>query len=244
MLIYILIATIVVSIISLSGIVFLGFKEKLLKEIMESLISFASGGLLGGAFIHLIPEAVEIGKENIFIFVVVGVLFFFIMEKLLKWRHCHEFGCDIHAFTYLNLIGDGVHNFIDGVIIAAAFLANFELGLITTIAVILHEVPQEVGDFAVLIYGGFSKAKALFFNLISALFAIVGAVAAYFLLSYVSEIQYILLAFTGGGFIYIALADLVPELHKKWGLVESFAQTSIMVAGIGLMLVMKIIFGG
>ncbi|MFC1559796.1 ZIP family metal transporter [Candidatus Margulisiibacteriota bacterium] len=243
MLIYILIATVLVSLISLTGVIFLSFKDEFLKQIMESLISFASGGLLGGAFIHLLPESVEMGGAGAFTYVIFGLLFFFVLEKFLKWRHCHEFGCDIHAFTYLNLIGDGVHNFIDGIIIAAAFVVDIRLGIVTTIAVALHEIPQEVGDFAVLIYGGFTKARALFFNLVSASFAIVGALAAYFLLSYVQGIQPMLLAFTAGGFIYIALADLVPELHKKWGLAESVTQTILMVTGIGLMLIMKIVLG-
>ena len=179
---YIILATVIVSSISLIGIIFLGLKEDVLKRMMESLISLASGGLLGGAFIHLIPESLEMGGNSSLNYVIVGLIFFFVMEKFLKWRHCHEYGCDIHAFTYLNLIGDGIHNFIDGMIIAAAFMTSFHLGLVTTVAVILHEIPQEVGDFAVLIYGGFSKRKALIFNLLSAIFAVVGAIFTYFLL--------------------------------------------------------------
>jgi len=244
MLIYIITATIIISLISLVGVVFLGMKESMLKQLLESLISFASGALLGGAFVHLLPEAVEMGGSNMIPYVVLGLLIFFILEKFLKWRHCHEFGCDVHVFSYLNLVGDGVHNFIDGIIIAAAFMADVKLGVATTIAVFLHEMPQEIGDFAVLIYGGFSRTKALLFNFLSALLAVLGAISAYFLLSYMQGIQPMLLAVTAGGFIYIALADLVPELHKKWGAAESLTQTILMITGIGLMMIMKIFLGG
>lgn len=244
MLIYILISTLLISLISLVGVAFLGLNENLLKEITEDLISIASGGLLGGAFIHLLPEAMETGGSNMFIYVMVGVMFFFVLEKYLKWRHCHETDCELHAFTYLSLVGDGIHNFFDGVVVAAAYMTSMELGVATTIAVVLHEIPQEIGDFAILIYGGFSKARALFFNFLIALTAFAGTLAAYFLLSYVNNIQPMLLAMTAGGFIYVALVDLVPELHKKWSPRASFSQTLLLVAGICLMFVMKMFFKG
>jgi len=242
MLATILLATMIVSAISLIGVIFLGIKQDVFNEMIESLISFASGALLGGALIHLLPEAVKNAGDSVFMYAMAGLLIFFILEKFLKWRHCHESDCNVHVFSYLSLVGDSIHNFFDGVIIASAFMTNFHLGLITTLAVILHEIPQEIGDYAVLVYGGFSKGKALFYNFITALTAIAGALAAYFLLYYVMNIQYILLSVTAGGFIYIALVDLIPELHKKWGAWESFSQTVLIITGFGLMMLMKVIF--
>jgi len=172
-LVWILTATFLVSIVSLIGILFLTVKDKILKKTLLVLISLASGTLLGGAFFHLIPESFSTLDESIFITVVLGIVGFFLLERTL-WRHCHERECPVHPFAYLNLLGDGIHNFIDGIIIAASFLSAESLGIITTVAVIMHEVPQELGDFGVLIYGGFSKTKALLFNLLSAIFAIVG----------------------------------------------------------------------
>ncbi|MDH5459819.1 MAG: ZIP family metal transporter, partial [Candidatus Bathyarchaeota archaeon] len=148
----------IVSLISFVGIIFIGLKEKFLRRILTVLVSFASGTLLGGAFLHLLPEAeTKVGAEITFYYVIIGIVSFFAMEKFLYWRHCHEEECPVHMFVYLNLIGDGVHNFIDGMIIAATFMLSFDLGVTTTLAVIFHEIPQEIGDFGVLIYGGLSK---------------------------------------------------------------------------------------
>ena len=158
----ILIAVLIVSLISLIGIFFISLKKKILDKLLLILVAFASGALLGGAFLHLLPEAYEeCACQMVFVMVLFGIIFFFLMEKLLYWRHCHKGKCDIHAFTYLNLIGDGIHNFIDGLIIAAGFLGSIPLGITTTLAIIFHEIPQEIGDFGVLVYGGFSRRKAL-----------------------------------------------------------------------------------
>ncbi|MBD3249438.1 hypothetical protein GF336_05315 [Candidatus Woesearchaeota archaeon] len=137
------------------------------------------------------------------------------IEKFLHWHHCHKGKCDIHTFTYMNLIGDGVHNFIDGLIIAASFSVDISFGVITTIAVIAHEIPQEIGDFGVLVYGGFGRLKALAFNFLSAVTAIIGAVIGYLISGSVEGFVPFLLPFAAGGFIYIAASDLVPELHKE-----------------------------
>jgi len=153
--------------------------------------------------------------EGIFVYFVLGIVVFLMLERFFHWRHCHEGICEIHAFTYLNLIGDGIHNFIDGAVIAVSFLISFNLGIITTMAVILHEIPQELGDFGVLVYGGFSKARALFFNFLSAITALGGALTAYLFANVVKDISSGLLAFTAGGFIYIASSDLIPEIHKQ-----------------------------
>jgi len=137
------------------------------------------------------------------------------MERYFYWRHCHDGVCDVHAFTYLNLIGDGIHNFTDGLIIAASFVTNFRLGIVTTLAVIFHEIPQEMGDFGILVYGGLKKSRALFFNFICALSAILGALTEYFLSTVTRNISLFLISFTAGGFIYIAASDLIPELHRQ-----------------------------
>jgi zinc and cadmium transporter len=234
---WIIAATLLVSFISLLGALLLAMKDIILQRILLTLVSFASGALLGGAFFHLIPESFSTHDESIFIAVVSGVVVFFLLEKSL-WRHCHERECPIHPFAYLNLVGDGVHNFIDGIAIAASFISSESLGIITTSAVLMHEIPQELGDFGVLLYGGFSKRKAIFFNFLSAILAVTGALFTYFLISYFPPINYIL-AFTGGGFIYIATTDLIPELHKETGTKISIVEIVFLLLGIILMMLLR-----
>ncbi len=235
-LIPILVSVTTVSLISLTGIIFIGLKESLIKQLLMVLVGFSSGTLLGSAFLDLLPEAIEVAANAItpFYYVILGIVAFFAMEKFLHWRHCHEEECPVHMFAYLNLIGDGIHNFIDGMIIAATFLVSFDLGFATTLAVIFHEIPQEIGDFGVLIYGGFSKKKALTYNFISALTAILGAITTYFL-AYLQSIEVLLVPFAAGGFIYIAATDLMPELHKKSQIKVSIIQFITILSGIGLM---------
>jgi len=231
-----------VSLIAFVGIIFIGAKESWLKHVLMALVGFSSGTLLGGAFLHLLPEAYEANGANTFYYVILGIVVFFALEKFFYWRHCHEEKCPVHMFVYLNLIGDGVHNFIDGALIAATFLFRFDLGLTTTLAVIFHEIPQEIGDFGVLVYGGLSKRKALTYNFISALTAILGAITTYFLV-YLQNITALLVPFAAGGFIYIAATDLMPELHKKFRAFESVIQLIVILLGIGLMAYLKIIVG-
>ncbi len=235
--VWILAATFLVSVISLIGLVFLSIKDYFLKKILLVLVSFASGSLLGGAFFHLIPESFVAFDETVFLIVVLGVVVFFLLEKSL-WRHCHERECPVHPFAYLNLIGDGIHNFIDGVIIAASFLTSESLGLIITLGVVMHEIPQELGDFGVLIYGGVSRARALFYNFVSAILAMVGALVTYFFISFLPNINYIL-AFAAGGFIYIATTDLIPELHKETSAKNSIVEIAFLLFGIVLMMLLK-----
>ncbi len=176
-----------------------------------------------------------------FYFVIIGIAFFFVMEKFLYWRHCHEGKCPVHIFAYLNLIGDGIHNFIDGMIIAASFIFSPDLGFATTLAVIFHEIPQEIGDFAVLMYGGFAKRKALVYNFVSALTAVAGSLVTYCLASYIQGVEGFLVPFAAGGFIYIAATDLMPELHKRTQAKESLMQFLAILIGIGLMSTLKIL---
>jgi len=246
-LVAILVSVTTVSLASLTGIIFIGLKEGLLKRILMVLVGFSSGTLLGGAFIHLLPEAYEINETTTFYYVIIGIVSFFVLEKFLYWRHCHEEECPVHTFVYLNLVGDGVHNFIDGMIIAATYAisfasGNYQLGFATTLAVIFHEIPQEIGDFGVLIYGGLNKKKALTYNFISAITAILGALITYFL-AYLQNIGEFLVTFAAGGFIYIAATDLMPELHKKSHAGESLVQFLAIVSGIGLMAFLKLFIG-
>ena len=238
-LIAILASVTTVSLIAFIGIVFIGLKENVLKRILMALVSFASGTLLGGALLHLLPEAsTNLDATTISYYVILGIVSFFALEKFLYWRHCHEEECPVHMFVYLNLVGDGIHNFIDGMVIAATFMLRFDLGITTTLAVIFHEIPQEIGDFGVLIYGGFSKNRALVYNFISAITAILGATTTYFL-TYVQSVETLLVPFAAGGFIYIAATDLMPELHKKFQAVGSVVQLLAITLGIGLMAYLK-----
>lgn len=225
----ILIATILVSLISFVGALTIVFSEKLLKLLLLILVGLAAGGMIGGAFLHLLPEAIEKTQaiSTVFSVALIGFILFFVFEKLL-WRHCHERSCPIHVFAYLNLVGDGIHNFIDGLVIAASFLTEPVLGVATTLAVTAHEVPQELGDFGVLVHGGLKPKRALTFNFLTSLAAIAGGLGGYYSLPHFESAKAFLLPFAAGGFIYIAASDLIPELHKErkgittWGAFISF----------------------
>lgn len=235
-------ATVVVSLISVIGVLTLALKDRLLKTVVFWLVGLSAGALMGGAFLHLLPEALEeSGAEKIFFYLLMGFALFFLVEKLFHWRHCHEEICEVHSFAYMNLLGDGIHNFIDGLVIAASFAVDIKLGLATTVAVMIHEIPQEIGDFGVLIYGGFSKAKALLYNFLSAALAIVGAVAGVFLAASLNSFTAFLLPLTAGGFIYIASADLVPEMHKENDFKKSLLVFIWFLAGIIIMYALKAI---
>jgi zinc and cadmium transporter len=234
-LLYILLAVFSVTLISLVGIFFIGLKNNTIERFLESFVSFAVGGLLGGAFFHLLPESMESAGSSIFLYVLAGIIAFFLIENFLHWRHCHKGECDVHAFTYLNLIGDGVHNFIDGMIISAAFVTDIRLGLATTLAVAVHEIPQEIGDFGILVYGGFTKQKALLYNFFSALVAVAGAIIAYLSFNHIIWLKDFLIPFTAGGFIYIALVDLMPELHKEREPQRLIGHTLISLIGLAFM---------
>ena len=232
-LLLILLSTFLVSLIAFIGILFLILKENLIDKILMILVSLSAGVLIGAAFLHLIPESIKF-NENIFIYVLIGFSLFFLIEKILHWRHCHDVECKIHSFAYMNLFGDAIHNFIDGLIIAASFLSDFSLGISTSLAIALHEIPQELSDFGVLIYGGFDKIKALFLNFLIALTAVAGGLIGYYLLNSQSIIKF-LLPFAAGGFIYIAASDLIPELRKEIDIKKAFLNFGIFILGIIIM---------
>lgn len=244
-LIYIVLTTLTISLIAFIGVFALTLKENLLNKILIILVSLSAGALIGGAFIHLLPEAVEkSGGTDIFLIVLVGFVLFFIIEKVLHWRHCHKGKCDVHTFHYMNLIGDSVHNFIDGLIIAASFVISTPLGFTTTMAIAAHEIPQEIGDFAVLVYGGFEKKKAIVLNFAIALTVMLGGIVGYFISKSVEQIAVYLLPFAAGGFIYIAATDLVPEIKKELDIKKSMATIFVFICGILIMWFIKIIFEG
>jgi len=217
--IYTIVSVLIVSIISLVGIVTLSIKSKKFKKFLIFLISLSAGTLLGDAFLHLLPEILKNSELTFSIsaYILLGITIFFVLEKIIHWQHCHGHILEdnhIHPFAFMNVVGDSLHNFIDGTIIAASYLISIPAGIATTTAVLLHEIPQEIGDFGVLIHGGFSRSKALLVNFVSALFALFGAVLTLFLASSIQNLELILIPIAIGGFIYIAGSDLIPEIHK------------------------------
>ena len=240
----ILIAVILVSLVSLVGI-FLFLKEKVIKKYLFYLVSFAAGSMLGAAFLDLLSEAFESGfKEIIPIFILVGILTFFALEKFLHWHHHHTGKKEVHVFNYLNTIGDGLHNFLDGAIIAVSFLSSTKLGIVVTIAVIAHEIPQEIGDFAILIYGGWSRLRATAINFLTALTAVLGALAAYSYSRFIENSSLYIISFAIGGFIYIAGTDLIPEIQKEKNVKKSFLQFLFLVLGVLLIWIVSKMFEG
>lgn len=234
---YTLSSVVVVSLISLSSVFLLGIKQERLQRVLFYLISFAAGALLGDVFIHILPEIMqgEAGLQN-GSSVLVGIMLFFVLERVLLWHHSHSSHKEeVHARVYLTIVGDALHNFLDGIAIAAAFLISIPMGIATATAVIFHEIPQEIGQFAILVHGGWSRGKALLYNFFSALTAIVGAVVVLFFSQSFTEVPAILLGFTAASFIYIAMSDLIPELHKEPSMWRFILQLIWMTAGIGVM---------
>ncbi|MEK7510841.1 MAG: ZIP family metal transporter [Patescibacteria group bacterium] len=233
-------SVLLVSAISLIGIFTLSLKDSVIKGVTFILVGIATGALLGDAFIHLIPEAfAETTNPTVLSLTIIGgMLIFFVLEKFLHWHHhqgLEESEPAVHPVGKMILVSDGVHNFVDGLIITASYLVSVEVGIATTIAVILHEIPQEIGDFGVLLHAGYTKAKALFYNFVSALFAFLGAGVALLLGGATELFTAWLVPLAAGGFIYIALTDLIPELHKTKSLRHSALQLLAVIVGIAAM---------
>jgi len=235
---HIIIATGLISLGSLIGVVTISINRRTLQRFLINLVSLSAGTLLGGAFLHLLPESVtELGVHSPFLIALLAFIGFFIIEKILRWRHCHhEVHSEQHTLGYMNLLGDFIHNIIDGIVIAGAFLTSPSLGVATTLAVALHEVPQEIGDFGVLLHSGFSRSKALILNLLVGLSAVLGGIIGYFLSSTIEGITPYMLPFAAGGFIYIAATDLVPEMNKATSLKRTASILLTFLAGISVML--------
>ncbi len=243
--IYALLATLVISLISLISVFALSLSEKKLKRLSFLLVSLAAGTLIGDVFIHLLPEIVSIENEGVWIWVIAGIGIFFVLEKVIHWRHCHIPTSENHPHPVgaMNLIGDGLHNFLDGALIAGSFLVDTQLGIATTIAVILHEIPQEIGDFGVLIHAGYSKAKALMFNFISAITAFFGVLVVFAIGQQNAEsFAFFVVPITAGGFIYIAVSDLLPEMRKETRWQHSLLQLLFLAVGVAIMYGLKVYF--
>lgn len=246
MLFYILISTFLISLISFIGALTLFLKEKLLNKILLFLVSFSAGALLGGAFLHLIPEAItKLGAEQgallkIFLYLLLGFCTFFILEQFIRWHHHHAMKHPkIIPLSYLILVSDAIHNFIDGLIIAASFVIASPLGVVTALAVALHEIPQEIGDFGVLVYGGFKRIKALLLNFLSAITVIVGGIAGFLLAGSIGKGIVFLLPFAAGNFIYIACSDLIPEIKHQENFQRSILHFLVFLFGVVVMLLIK-----
>ncbi|NVM00733.1 MAG: ZIP family metal transporter [Candidatus Helarchaeota archaeon] len=288
-LILIIFSTLLLSLLAFIGVFSISVNDEFLDKIVLLLVSLSAGALIGGGFLHLLPEAFEasanpdftdiinhiileeIGHDlgidffplifeslqhftgvyilphshldiNIFIYAIVGFFAFFIIEKLLHWRHCHKGYCEVHEFAHMNLFGDGIHNFIDGLIIAASFMASIPLGIITTLAIASHELPQEIGDFGVLIHGGYQKRRALFLNFGVAVIVVIGGIIGYFIVSIIRPFFIFLLPFAAGGFVYIAATDLIPELKKEESMIKSALVFLVFFSGILLMWLVRVFF--
>ena len=229
----------------LAAALFLVLRESLRNHLLPHLVSFATGALLGAAFLGLLPHALaSVDSSDTHVIpmaVLLGLLGFFVLEKLVLWRHCHADHCEVHAPDQQSrdhstgtmiLIGDGLHNFLDGILIAAAFLTDIHLGIVTSLAVAAHEIPQEVGDFAVLLHGGFSRGRAFVYNVLTSLTTVFGGVLAYFTLQQIQVALPYVLAVAASSFIYIAVADLIPTLHQRVDGKAAVQQMLLIAAGI------------
>ncbi len=239
---YSILSVTIISLVSLIGVIILAFNKKVTESKLLYLVSFSAGSILGGAFYHLLPESLE--THNIITvstLALAGIFTSYSIEILINWRQNKLQTNESHpqAFIYMNLLGDGIHNFIDGMVVAGAFQISNKLGLVTSIAIILHEIPQEIGDFAVLMYGGIETRKALFYNLLSGTTAIFGAIVSLTLSQYVAELSGFLIPFAFGNFLYIAGSDLIPKLRDEKNLSHSLVQLLFMVAGVLLLYTLR-----
>jgi len=229
----------IISIVSLIGAVYLLLNKHVLAKITLFLVSLAVGSLFGDVFFHLLPQIYTSAGDGFLsaVFIIAGILIFFILEKFLRWRHIHiaPDNQSVKPMAYTNLVGDALHNFIDGMLVTASYMVSPELGLATTITVILHEIPQEIGDFGVLIHSGFTPKKALAFNFLSAVSSFLGVILVVLLSREAESFVNLLIPITAGGFIYIAGSDLIPELHHKSDLKTSVYQMVFMLTGIVIM---------
>jgi len=242
-LLWIIGSSILMSVLALVGATTLSLSKKALQRLLLPLVALSAGSLLGGAFFHMIPESIEkFGADlSVYIYVVAGFTFFLLLEQLLHWHHCHrdETECK-KSQTYLILIGDGIHNFIGGIAVAGTFLIDIRLGISTWLAAAAHEVPQEIGDFGVLLHGGWSRKKALLFNLLSSSTFLLGGLLTY-LLSFNDWIYY-LIPFAAGNFIYIGASDLIPEVNKHRNFSNSILHFICFCSGVSILLGLRIIF--
>lgn len=240
-LISIVISTFVISLIAFVGVLALAIRENVMRKILMYMVSLSAGILMGNAFLHLLPEAFGTAPvENIFLSLLGGFIFFFIIERFFHWHHCHDKHCKEQSFAMTNLIGNAVHNFFDGLIISAGFIASPGLGIVTTLAIASHEIPQKIGEFCVLVYGKYKKRKAMIMNFVSSMSVVFGGITG-FILSGQFPFMEFLLPFAAGGFIYIAASDLIPELKKETELLKTALNIFIFSLGIAFMYFLTIV---
>jgi zinc and cadmium transporter len=248
-----IIAAFVVSLLSLIGIFALSLKEKTLHNALLILVAFSAGSILGVAYFDLLPEAVELVEDPIvFVYITFGFIMFFFLERFIYWYHGHGHEADItteaankalmRIFAFLNLLGDGIHNFIDGMVIAASFFAGFPVGLAATVAVIFHELPQEMGDYGILVYAGFKRSRALLLNFVVALTVVLGGISGAFFMGMIEALSGLLIALSVGGFIYLAASELIPEMQKEKSFKKSAVQFFMFILGIFLIWLLGLVF--
>lgn len=241
-LLFIILSTFLITLCVWFAVFLLFLSKEKINKIILYLVALSAGALMGGAFLHLMPEALELIETNLLFSVfLASFTFFFLLEKILHWHHCHKEGCEVHTFGYMNLVGDSIHNFIDGLVIASTFIIDIKLGIATTIAVALHEIPQEIGDYGVLIYAGFKKKTALITNYLVATTVILGGIVGYYSFSLIEILLPYLLPFAAGGFVYISASDLMPEIRKETNLRRSLGIFMVFLLGISLMYLVKLI---
>ena len=240
-LLWIIGATIIDSLVGLVGIFSFWVREKFMNSIIRTLVAFSAGALLGGAFFHLLAESLEKIDATLSLgIVLIGFLVFFVLEGYLHWHHC-EGKCEIHPYTYLMIIGDSIHNILDGLVIAGTFLVNVHLGLITTVIIIAHEVPQELGAFAVLVSGGIKRSKAILYSYMAQCTCILGGILGFMFMTKIQMFATYIVPFAAGSFIYIAAADLIPSMHEAEGSQKIFPFIWLCI-GIIFMLYIKLMF--
>lgn len=236
-LLFILLSTALISLGAVLGAVTLILNKKRLQSILLSLVSLSAGTMMGGAFLHLLPESLEhLETEHVFLLCLASFIGFFLIERVLHWHHCHDTEHEKHMVGQMNLLGDAVHNFLDGLILAAAYLVDVNLGIATTLAVALHEVPQEISDFGVLLHSGFKVKQAMIRNFMVSLTTVAGGVVGYFLAGSVEVVSVYLMPIAAGGFIYIAASDLLPEIKQERRLSLSLLHMAIFIVGVLMML--------
>lgn len=243
-LLYGLLSTLVISIIGQIGFFVFILKDNILRKVLIFFVSFSAGSLIGGAFFHLLPDVIEKKDDVLMVFVwtIAGFCLFFIMEKFLRWHHCHDEECEEKKHLgQINMAGDGIHNFLDGIIVMAAFVVSPALGLATTISIISHEIPQELGDFGVLLYSGYNKTKAIIYNFLLSAVAILGALIGYFLSNIIGGFTDIIIPIAAGGFLYIAASDFIPEIHKEINAKSSLLNFLVFLLALVFMFIIKIL---
>jgi len=237
----ILFSTLIISSGSLVGIVTVAFNQKFLSKILLSLVSLSAATMLSAALLHLLPESIEtLGDTLPFQISLFSFIAFFILERFLHWRHCHDKDhLTKHTIGTMNLVGDAVHNFLDGVLIAASFVSGSGIGIVSTLAIALHEIPQEIGDFGVLLHSGFSRKKALFYNVLVSLTAVLGGILGYYASHYMAQVASYLVPVAAGGFLYISASDLVPELKHERSTKKTISMILTFLLGVFLMFLVK-----